>query len=221
MPAHEIAVRRHATAEVLRPGLVGRAVDDDVTDFLRPRFLRDRRKSHDRIHLFRGELRQLLVQRADHPLDVALRIQSDLRRHRGEEHVLGRAFRRDRHQLALEIAHGLHAVRGNQFEAAGMDPREHQGGKPRLDVKHRGGHIADEDIHFALGHRRGRRSAACAADVLHIGEAFGAQQILGDELRREADARGPGQPDAGRFGRRLGSAQRAAPGTQTGSAACR
>jgi len=39
---------------------------------------------------------------------------------------------------------------------------------------------------------------------LHVGEPFGAEQVLGDDLGRQADAGQVRQADARRLGRRLG-----------------
>jgi hypothetical protein len=63
-----------------------------------------------------------------------------------------------------------------------------------------------DTIHGALSKRKSTSPSASGLTqrprhVADIGEAFGAQQIVGDVARRKADARVPGEPDGGDFRR--------------------
>ena len=91
-----------------------------------------------------------------------------------------------------------------QLEAAGMHAGQHRDRLARVDRDQERRREVHAEIDLAA-----RRSSAAFVDArLHahiadIGEAFGAQQLLGDVLRREADAGSLGDPDRGRFRRPL------------------
>src|SRR6516162_5284329 len=64
--------------------------------------------------------------------------------------------------------------------------------------------VVQAEVHSPAGDRSRHRRARRRIDVLHIREAFGSKQLVGDVLRANADAgRQLREPDDGRFGRLL------------------
>jgi hypothetical protein len=105
MLAQEFPIRREHAAEVLRPGPVGSAVDDDMTDFLRPGLLGEWGRGHERIDLpSLKKLRELLL-RMKGPFDIAQRVQADVTHERGDEELSWCARRGGRNQPALQISY--------------------------------------------------------------------------------------------------------------------
>ena len=105
MLAQEFPISREHAAEVLRPGPIGRAVDDDMTDFLRPCLLGERRRGHERIDL--PSLKQLgeFLLRMKGPFDIAQRVQADVTHERGDEELSWCARRGGRNQSAFQISY--------------------------------------------------------------------------------------------------------------------
>lgn len=110
------------------------------------------------------------------------------------------------HRLALEITDGTDAVGPEQLEAADVDPGQDD---DRIAGVHAEDARADEvHANVGLAHRQRLRARAPARlpHVLHVGEAFPPQEILGDVLGRPADARDADEADAHCLRWRLGSA---------------
>ena len=108
--------------------------------------------------------------------------------------------------FALEVADAAYLVAAEQFEAADHDAGEHarqRAGIERGDKLRGIGHAeidrADADCfrHLRLGR----------VDIADIGKTVSAQQVLDDELRREAQRRGLGEGDLGDLQRSIGRCQ--------------
>src|SRR5712692_3142925 len=88
MPSDELTVARDDATEVLRPRAVDGAIDDHVTDFFRPEFLRIGREPQIGVDLPLIEEPHRVGRRVCHEVDVAARIQTHVGRHTGDEHML-------------------------------------------------------------------------------------------------------------------------------------
>jgi hypothetical protein len=130
------------------------------------------------------------------PTDIFGRIEPDMGGHGADEQVPGRAQALHADSLALQIRDAPDAIPREQFEAADMqaaDDRDRHAGIDRHEILRRKGR---REVLFAAS------ELAChpLKGDLHeadIGEALGPQELLGDELGRDADAGILRQPDAG------------------------
>jgi len=110
-------------------------------------------------------------------------------------------------RLPFEVADRVDSIGGEQLVAADVAAAEQDDRIARVDLPDP---VADEpqrDVDVTCGERAVRAHTAPHA-VLHVGEAFCPQQILGDQLRSHAEARVRRrwaiEPDRRRLRRRLG-----------------
>src|SRR5262245_13030933 len=101
---HELATPDDETAEVLGPGSVGGAVDDDMADPARAQLLGPRRESDVGVDLALDEELEDLVGLVEDPVDVLARVEADKGSDAREKHVLDPTQGRHRNGLALEVA---------------------------------------------------------------------------------------------------------------------
>jgi hypothetical protein len=84
-----------------------------------------------------------------------------------------------------------------------MHAGQHPDRFARVDRDQKWRHEVHAEIDLAARHLLRVLDARLHWHVAHIGEAFGAQQLLGSVLRRKADARNLRDPDRRGFWRRL------------------
>src|SRR5439155_20488199 len=124
MISNEVLVSAHYAAEVLGPRAVLAAVDDDVADLLRPQLLRIGRKPQEGVDLALRQESHRLARGVRRPVDIFLRIQTNVSHHAREEDVLARAERLYADRLPLQVVHGADALRPEQHEAPNLNCSE-------------------------------------------------------------------------------------------------
>jgi hypothetical protein len=137
------------------------------------------------------------------PVDILGRIEPHIGCHRGRVYVLARAKALHADALPL-IGNAADTFVSEQFEAADMHPRQQSDRRAAIDRDGEGRGEADREIGVTGGDRRGRGKACWRrqAHVADIGETLGPQQLIGDILRGNANARAVGENTyGGRFGR--------------------
>src|SRR5215472_9449035 len=117
---YEFTTARQHAAEVLRPGAVDGAVEDHMTDSMGVQFLRLGRQAQEPIELSVDEELHRPHRRADDPIDVFARINTDMRGNRRQEHMLGRAQRGDPNSLTSQVGDAADVLFGEYFEATSM-----------------------------------------------------------------------------------------------------
>jgi hypothetical protein len=205
MAAHEGPVRRRHTAEVLGPRPVDGAVDHRVADLLRPQLLGDGRKTEKRVDLpFRQQL-DGLGDRVRHEVDILMGVQAHVGRHAGEEDVLGAPQLDHRHGLALEVSDRADTVGPEQLEATDVDAGENDERIAGIDPDDDGTAVVHADVSLTCRQCHHARAPTCLPDILDVGEALPTQELVGDVLRRPADARDLDEANPAGLGWRLGS----------------
>jgi hypothetical protein len=141
---------------------------------------------------------------AGDPMDVAVGVETDMRRHGGQEDVLVRAQARHADALAFQIRDAADALVAEQFKAADVDASQE---RDRIA----GGGCYDQRCHKVRGEiddaaRDCLRSGGTLqqVDIANIGKTLGAEQLVGDVLRGDADAGGLGKADSRGFEGSLG-----------------
>jgi len=100
---YEFTTARQHAAKVLRPGAVDGAVDDHMADPAGVQFLRLGRQAQEAIELSVNKELHRLDRRADNPINVFARINTDMRGDRRQEHMLGRVQRVDSNRLTPQV----------------------------------------------------------------------------------------------------------------------
>ena len=197
----------HHAAEVLRPRTVRHAVDDRVTDPLRPELLRVGRKREKAVDLAVRE--QPLRLRRGHrgPRDVFARIEADVRHHARDERIGRSSNGVHGDRLALQVANRADALGAEQLETPRLNAGQHDDGLAPVDLRDGRADVLHRDVDVAGGDGLGGFERLAPGDVLHVGESFAAQQLLGHVLWRPTDAGDAGQTDPRRLRRRLGLRQ--------------
>src|SRR5262249_14892258 len=108
-------------AIVLRPWTVDRAVDDHVADLAGAQLLRLRWEAESGIDLSVGEELHRRAGGTGDPVDILRRIEPDMRRQGGDEHVRGGAEVGHANGLASEVRDAADTFLAEQLEAADMD----------------------------------------------------------------------------------------------------
>ena len=170
--------------------------------FLRPQLLRHRREANQRINLTVGEELNRVGDRVHDPVDVFLGIEPHVGGHGGEEDVVRGAECWNAHPHPLQVADRTNPLGPEKLEAANVDSRQEDNRQPCI---HMDEERCDERHADVNPSRREQQTwvYGLVGDVLHIDEAFGLQQFLGNVLRRDADPWDPVQPDPRRLRRRL------------------
>ena len=146
--------------------------------------------------------------RDGNPVDVPPGIESDRGRDAGEKDVRRRSERQHGRGLSLQVADGPDLFGNDQLEAADMDPRQkhdrrthvHRDGQRRREVHRKVDRAGAERLRA----RYATRSDRSLSNVLDLGEAFGAQQLFRNILRRETHRPNLAEAKAGGFRRWLG-----------------
>ena len=112
--------------------------------------------------------------------------------------------RLDADPLALQVADGADRLVREQLVAAGMHARQRRDRHAGIQATDERCREVEAEVDLAACRPSARREAACDGHIADIGEAFRAQQVLGDvpRARRRCSA-STAQPDRGRFRRRL------------------
>src|SRR5262245_9413609 len=85
---HKVLVRRDHAAEVVRPGTIDHAVENEVTNVLVPQFLWVRRKPKESVDLALAKEPYCIRLRMYNPLDVFRGVQADMGEYGGKENVV-------------------------------------------------------------------------------------------------------------------------------------
>ena len=121
----------------------------------------------------------------------------------GEEGVRRAAQRIDDGGLAFQITDPLDPVASEDLEAAHVDPGEEHHRIARVHSDD----VGPDEVQAHVGLACGESYRDCPGrhlDVRDVGEALGPQQIVGDVLRRPADAGRPEQSEPRGLRRGLG-----------------
>src|SRR5262249_27729440 len=124
--------RQHA-AKVLRPGAIDGAVEDHMTDSNGVQFLRLGRQTQEAIELSVDEELHRLHRRADNPIDVFARINTDMRNNRRQKHMLGRVQRGDANRLTPQVGDAVDILIGKYLEAASMHTGQYRNRHTLID----------------------------------------------------------------------------------------
>src|SRR5690349_16859517 len=169
MPGDELAIADDHAAEVLRPGPVGRGVDDRRSDVAGAKLLRLRRKAQRRVDFPRLEQSDSFAAGALDESDVLVRIEPDMRDHRRDETPASLIADVDR--FSLEIAHRAHAGASEQLVAACMDTGEYQRSLAYIETRQDAEDVDDPHVEVASGDRRILRHLD-GRDVLQVAETL-------------------------------------------------
>jgi hypothetical protein len=201
----ELPIRRHDTAEVLRPRPVHRGVDKDVPDLLRAEFLGLRREGKEGVCSAVGEQAHCVVEglRFD-PRDVLSRVYTDIGKHARDKQVITDPEPAHSNSLALEIADRVDPLVPEEFVTAHMNAGKHHYRLPAIECREN----VEDPKHLDVCHSRGQgvraRGAGGYLGVLDLRKPFETEQLLGEILGREADRRILGQANARGLRRRFG-----------------
>jgi len=121
-------------------------------------------------------------------MDILQRVETDMSGHRGHEGV--RAFARglDTDALALQVTDAADFVFCEQFVAANMHPAQHRERSALIDGLDDPRREIQGEIRLAASDLLREFNGRPVVDVANLGKAFGAQQLLGEVLRSNADA---------------------------------
>src|SRR5215831_14165921 len=151
--SHKLPVAYQHAAKVLRPRPVYGAIHNDAPDLFRAKLLRLCGESQVGIDLpFREELHRLAGTMFD-PVDVSVRIQTDVRHHAREERIRTGVQRRNGHRPSLEVAYRPDALAAQQLEAADMFAAQHHNGISGFEPKDNRGREMATDVGFAGSER--------------------------------------------------------------------
>ena len=170
-----------------------------MADPPRPHLLRDRREAYQGVELAFGQESHRLGGRVDDEVDVLPGIKPDVRSHGGDERVVGRAQGGHGHGLPLEVTDCPHAVRPKQLVASDVNPGQKDDRLPRVDLDDERGSEGHADLGLARAEGLVDPLRSWLLDVPYVGKTLGLQQLLGDVLRRDTDARDLHKPDPGRL----------------------
>ncbi len=201
--AHEVAVARQHTAEVLRPGIVQRAVGKDMAKPLEHEDPEGRRASHNGVQLSLAKQLGCCWGFTGDPGYVLDRIQADMRRRDHREQVATCTDSFDANALVLEVGDGPNAFTGDQFQAPDMNWGQ---ARDRVAAVDPGDESSDKmlgEIHRAVAKHIGEPGTGWRIDPVDVGEAVGTQQLCREILRREAGGRNPRQAHRGDLKRLL------------------
>ncbi len=112
-----------------------------------------------------------------------------------------RGERLDADPPALEVADAADRLVREQLVAADMQAAERDQRQAGIEMVDDGAGEAGPEVDLTASHHLRRAEAAGGFHVLDIGEAFGAQELLGDVQGGEADPGREGQADRGRLRR--------------------
>src|SRR6478735_1388522 len=124
MLADKFPMRRGDATEILRPGPVKPAVDNDMADLLFPQLLGNWGKADQGVDLFLGEKLHRLRRGINHEFNIAFWIDSDVSGDAGEEHIMRRHETWHGDRAPLEVVNSPHALGTEQLEASGVDAAE-------------------------------------------------------------------------------------------------
>src|SRR6266540_3223415 len=201
--ADEVPVSRQHAAIVLGPWAVDRAVDDHMADLAGAQFLRFRRKAEPRVDLAIGEKGHWRDGWAGDPVDILGRVEPDMRSKRRHEHVRGCAQVRHAHRPALEARDAADAFSRKQLETAYVYTGDDRDLLAGIDRDEKGRREVQSEVDLAARERFRLPDARIGLHIADIGKTLRPQQLLGDVLRRNANAATPGEPDGGCFRRRF------------------
>ena len=172
-----------------------------MADLLLTKLLGNRRKAHQCINLTVSQELHRLGRGVDDEIDVSLGVYADVGCHGRKEDMVWRTQLGHGDGFALEVTNRVDALGPEQLEASRMYPAEEderQAGVDRNDEWRNEGHA---DVDRAGGeagiyvHRH--------LDILDAGETLAPQQLFGNVLRRNADARDFRKAQRARFRRLL------------------
>jgi hypothetical protein len=166
-----------------------------MADLPGPQLLRLGRQRQQRIDLPFAEQPDRIRRRVHLHLHVFLPVEPDLLQDDRNEVMLYAAQRPDRERLPAQVAQRAHTVGHEQLVASRVDPGEHRDRQARVEAIDPPQAVGHADVCVAAPDRV-FDVVRLDLHVLDIGETLGAEQILGDPLRRDADSRAARQPDA-------------------------
>jgi hypothetical protein len=127
-----------------------------------------------------------------------MRVEPDVRRHAREQQMPARAERLgDADPSVLQVGDAADGIVREQLVAAAMHSRQRRDRLAGIDIGGDPGGGLEVEIDLAAGDG----VAVRYREVLDVGEAFRAQQGVGDVARRDADRGDTGQADRGRLRR--------------------
>jgi hypothetical protein len=128
-------------------------------------------------------------------------VESHMREHHRQEHVGAASERRHGQGAPFQILDRADPARAEQLVAADVAPRHDHDRLPGVDAKDEVRAEAEAEVPVAGGQDF---RARLREDVLDVAEALGVQELLGHELRCEAEGATAYQSDPRNLGRRLG-----------------
>ena len=137
------------------------------------------------------------------PVDVLAGIEAHIRHHAGEENVRWRSQLADGDVLPFEVPDGADPLGPEQLEAADVHPAQDRDRVTRVDMhdQYRGKVIAD--VGRAGGQTFVEPAGLLVADIVHLSEALGAEElfrhVLGGQTKAEAVMHSEPRPLGGRF----------------------
>src|SRR5215470_5483403 len=206
MTPDEFTVADNHATEVLPPGPIRGAIENDVPDLLGPKLLGKRWKTEDRVDFLHRQQAHGLREGHGYPTDVFHGIDADEGQDDREEQVLGGSDLPHGNGFVLEISDSTDALAGEQFEAPHVLTGENYDRVGLLDLENQ---VRDElQVEISLAGTHGLQSPRgqilrVFVHVLHVRKSLGTQQFLRQVLGRLACTSCPLQPDSRRFQRRL------------------
>ena len=168
-----------------------------MADLLRAEFLRNRRRGDIRIHfLFFKESHRFAIGMR-HNSHIFAGVKPDIGHDRREEDVPGGAQGEHGHAPALQVPNRADRLVREQLEATNMAAGEnHQGGAL---IQAQEEWPEEEHPHLGVAGDQGPVRSRRLPDELYIGKPLSLEEGFHNILRGLTDARGPGQPERGRF----------------------
>ena len=121
-----------------------------------------------------------------------------------QKYMRTRAQGLDADTLALQVSNPADVLVSEQLKAARVDPGQHRDRAACIHRHHKRRGEIQSKVHLAARDRVRLPRGCLSHDIVDLGEALCVQQLLGDILRRDANALDLCKADAGRFRRRLG-----------------
>src|SRR5260370_40213014 len=135
MLADELSGAGDHAAEVVRPRLVGRRIDQHVADLLLSHFQREWGAAQEGVDL---PLRETLYRRRsiilDDPVNVLLRVEAYIGCEHRDENLLVALQLVYRDCFAFQFTSGSDLITSEQFDAAGVDPGQDDDRFTRVDL---------------------------------------------------------------------------------------
>src|SRR6516225_1474631 len=177
-----------------------------MADLARTQFLRLGRGAKERVDLSLGKKLHWRYGRTQYPIEVLAGVEPYVGGHASHIQMRDQAEGLGAHFPSLQIPNVADAFVRKQFEAADMHTAHYCDWFTGIDRCNGGCCVYQREIQLSAPNRR-RYHRRWRKLVLDFGKAFRAQQLVGDILRRDADASVLRKAD-GRYFRRLLLGQR-------------